>query len=125
MTFPRRIPAALGTLVLTACAPLAGPDAPAAPQCFFASQANGFQADDERTVFVNVGASEVYRLDLAGPCPDVDWRQNIGIAPRGGGSSICAGFDAELIVPAGAGGSHRCQVRTVTRLTDAEAQARR
>lgn len=117
--------AGLGAIVLAGCAPVTGPDAAAPRQCFFTSQVNGFQADDERTVFVNVGVSDVYRLELAGPCPDVDWSQSIGIAPRGGGSSVCAGFDAELVVPQASGGTRRCQIRSVAKLSEAEAAARR
>lgn len=121
---PMLIAAGAAVLALASCAPTATPGVAGARQCFFASQANTFQADDARTVFVTVGARDVYRLDLAGPCPDVDWTQQLAIRPRGGGS-VCAGFDAELIVPQAAGSTYRCQIRTVTKLTEEEVEARR
>ena len=109
---------------VAACAPVQGPAAAAARQCFFVSQVNGFQAESERTVIVEVGVNDLYELQMAGPCPNVDWSQRIGVAARGGGSSVCVGQDAELLVPQPGGDPWRCQVRTVRRLTEAEAEAR-
>lgn len=92
-------------------------------QCFFASQASSFTAPSENRVYVRVGVNEVYQLDMLGPCRDIDWSHRIGIAPRGGGSNICAGFDADLIVPQAGAAPSRCPVRAVRRLSPAEVEA--
>ena len=93
-------------------------------QCFRADQVNGFNAIDDDTVDVSVGASRVYRLELFGPCPDVDWSQRIGLRAAGGSNWICRGIDAELIVP-GPIGRQQCQVSNIRRLTEEEIRAER
>ena len=90
-------------------------------QCFRASEVNGFTAVDDRTVNVHTGVNDVYRLELFGYCPDVDWTQAIAIRSRGS-SWICQGFDAELFVPSTIG-TQRCPVKAVRKLTDEEIKA--
>jgi len=111
------------------CAPTAGPGEPAAAsaprQCFFVSQVNGFSAPDDDTVYVNAGVRDVYELDMLGGCPNIDWTHRIAIVARGGGSSVCTGFDADLIVPQTGGGTWRCPVRSVRKLTEDEVKALR
>ncbi len=93
-------------------------------QCFVASQVNGFHAIDDDTVHVRVGARDVYELQIAGTCLNVNWSQRIGIRSTGGSSWVCRGLDAELLVPDQMGGQ-RCLVRTVRQLSAAEAEALR
>ena len=92
-------------------------------QCFRPASVNGFTSEDDRTVFVRVGAREVYRLEIVGVCPDIDWSQRIAIRNRTGAGWVCGGMDAELLVRSPSGGVDRCPVTNVTRLSDAEAQA--
>jgi hypothetical protein len=63
----------------------------------------------------------MFRFDLFGPCPNVDWSNRIGIRARGS-SWICQGLDAELIVPSSVG-TRRCAVNNISRLSDEEVQA--
>lgn len=122
--------AALGLAAMTAaaCAPsepaaVAGAEtASAAGQCFLPRQVNGFSAVDDDTVDVSVGANDVYRLDIAGACPNVDWSLQVGIRSTGGGSWVCHGHDAELIVPSPIG-VQQCPVVSVRKLTEEEAEA--
>ncbi len=93
-------------------------------QCFLASQVNGFDAIDDQTVDVTVGVNNVYRLQIVGVCPDIDWTQRIGIRARGGSRWVCRGFDAELIVPSPTG-LQTCPVTAVRKLTDEEVKAKR
>lgn len=95
--------------------------APAKRQCFFASSVNSFSAVDDKTVNVRVGVKDVYELKLFTRCPDVDWSHKIGIVSRGG-SSICDGFDATIIVDSSLG-PRRCQVDKVRKLTPEEVAA--
>jgi hypothetical protein len=93
-------------------------------QCFHASQVNGFHAVDRDTVQVNVGARGMYELEILGTCPDVNWTQRIAIRATGGGSWVCRGHDAELVVPSPMG-VQRCPVTSVRRLSPEEVQAAR
>ena len=117
---------ALAGLVLAGCAtPASDKTANAEPrparQCFFASTVSSFSAVDERTVHVRVGVKDVYRLDLFGRCPDVDWNQQIALVSHGG-NSICSGLDATIITK-GPIGPQRCPVSKVTKLTPEEVAA--
>jgi hypothetical protein len=117
---------ALAGLILAGCAntasdKTAGAEPRPARQCFFASTVSSFSAVDERTVHVRVGVKDVYRLDLFGRCPDVDWNQQIALVSRGG-NSICSGLDATIITK-GPIGPQRCPVSKVTKLTPEEVAA--
>ena len=94
-------------------------------QCFHAGQVNGFHAIGRDTVNVHVGASRVYQLEILGTCPDVNWSSRIGVRATGGGSWVCRGFDAELLVPRPGGGFDRCPVTSVRQLSPAEIEAAR
>lgn len=96
-----------------------------ARECFAASQVNGFTAIDRDTVHVRVGTRRVYELEIVGVCPEIDWTQRIGIRTTAGGSWICQGLDAELLVPGIGGGVDRCPVTGVRRLGPEEVEAAR
>lgn len=93
-------------------------------ECFLPSQVNGFTPIDRETVDVRVNANRIFRLQLVGACQDIDWALRVGIRSRGGGAWICQGLDAELIAP-GPLGPQVCQVSSVRRLSDEEAEASR
>lgn len=120
--------AALSIAALSACA--GNPPGPARTadntdrQCFLASQVNGFHAVDRDTVIVRVGASRNYQLEILGTCPDINWSSRVGIRSTGGGSWICRGMDAELVVPA-ATGFDRCPVLSVQAISREAAKAAR
>lgn len=92
--------------------------------CFSARSVNGFTPVGREAVDVRLSRNRQYRLTLAGYCPDVDWSLQIALRTRGGSSFICAGLDAEIIVPS-ATGAQRCAVTEVRRLTPEEIAARR
>lgn len=108
-----------GALVATSCAapPNAGPSAvqQAGGQCFLAGEVNSF-APSQDYIDVRVGASRYFRLTVAAGCPDIDWSAKIGVRAIGGGSWICQGHDAELIVPLPSG-TQQCQISAVTPIT--------
>lgn len=108
-------------------APQSEAPAPAKPQrsCFFANQVNGWNADrDEKTVYLNVGVKEVYKAELFSRCNDIDTALTIGIETRTGGSSICDGLDAVLLVRSPIG-PQRCEITKITKLTAEEVEARK
>ncbi|MDT9599825.1 DUF6491 family protein [Sphingosinicella rhizophila] len=113
---------------LAACAATDEPGRSAAQtrgdSCFRAADVNGFNAVDDDTVNVSVGASQTYQLELFGNCSDIDWAQRIGIRATGGSSWVCQGLDAELIVPSPIG-PRQCQISSLRRLSDEEVRASR
>lgn len=119
--------AATAALVLVGACASNDPDRPrtsnASRQCFFANSASGFSVVDTQTVNVRVGARDVYRLDLMGTCPDINWNNQIALVSRGS-SSICTGTGA-TVVTRGPTGQQRCPVRMVTKLTAEEVEALR
>ena len=93
-------------------------------QCFLPAQVNGFKAENDDLVYVTVGTRQIYQLEIVGTCPEVDWSQRIGIRSRGGGSWVCHGLDAELIVPSPTG-VQTCPVTRVRQLSEEEVRAYR
>lgn len=91
-------------------------------ECFRAAEVNGYHPRAPDSVDVQVGASRYYRLELQGTCPNVDWSNRVALRTLGGGSWICQGNDAELIVP-NAAMPDRCLVEGVRRLSDEEVKA--
>lgn len=96
---------------------------PPARDCFSARSISSFSPAGREAVDVRVGANRHYRLMLGGYCPDVDWSLRLGVQTRGGSSFICAGYDAEILVP-GSTGVQRCSVTEVRRLIPEEVRAR-
>ncbi|HVI32211.1 DUF6491 family protein [Phenylobacterium sp.] len=123
--------APLAALAVSAAAPqIAAARSPVQPDtpetktqrsCFWARNANGFAAADEKTVNIRVGVRDVYQFEMLGRCTDIDWSQKIALVSRGS-SSICTGLDAE-IVTASPIGPQRCPVRAVRKLTPDEVAA--
>jgi hypothetical protein len=93
-------------------------------QCFLPSQVTGFNAINDDTVHVFVGVNDVYSLELAGPCQNVDWSMQIGIRSTGGSNWVCGGMDAELLVPSSLG-TNRCLVTNIQQLSPEAAKAAR
>ena len=65
-----------------------GQPAPPAPRperaCFWAHDVNGFNAPDEKTVYIRVGVNAIYRLDLMYDCTGLTFRQDIGLERQPG-----------------------------------------
>ena len=122
--------AAVGLVILTAgCAGTDSDDPNSAqaaerpaPRCFSARNARNFRVVDSRTVNLRVGR-HVYRLDLFGPCPDINWSASLGLRTTGS-SSVCTGRGlGTSIVVRGSTGPQRCAIQQITALTAAEVQA--
>jgi hypothetical protein len=89
--------------------------------CFFSRDVRGFAAPDDKTLYLRVRAKDVYRLDMKGRCPELDWEHRIAIDSRGS-SSLCSALDITVLVKNPIGVS-RCSVETLTRLTPEEIAA--
>lgn len=125
----RHSPLSVAICAVLAAAPavaVAQADKPSTPKaeraCFRAQDVDGFNAVDKETVDVSV-RRDVYRLTLFAPSPDIDWTQRIGVESRGG-SWICTGSDATIIVPE-AIGVQRYPVTAIRKLSPEEIKARK
>jgi hypothetical protein len=124
--FPR-LAFATAAVGLTAALSVQPPAAAAAPQrdCFNVDSVSGFQTDEDDAIYVTVGASRTYQLEVLGSCPNIDWTHRVGLRTRGS-SFVCTGMDVDLVVPqSGMGPPLRCAVKAVRRLSDAESDALR
>ena len=110
--------------LVTLCMALTGPQAMAAgpaKACFHSRSVTNFAAVNDQTVNLRVGVREVYRLELLGSCPDIDWQEALGLQSRGS-SWICDGLDVTLFSK-GPFGPQRCPVRSIHKLTPQEIEA--
>ncbi len=115
---------AAGALAL-ACAPnaLPEPSKGPAPACFFSRDWQGWKAtDDGKSIYIRVGRRQIYRLDLASSCPDLNY-PSAHLVTQLRGDSICDALDIDLKVSDGSGFAVPCIVRKLSQLSQAEAAA--
>ena len=128
-----RAAAAAAAITLTAiagCAETSDPEsagsqgaARTAPRCFSASNARNFRQVDSRTVHLRVGRRDFYRIDLLGPCPNLDFSLRVGFQTSGS-SLVCTGTAVgNSLVVRGARGPERCPIRSITAMTPEEVAA--
>lgn len=122
--------AAIGLAALAGCAETGDPEssgaqaaARTAPRCFRAGDARNFRSVNATTVNLRVGRRDFYRIDLLGPCPDLNFSMRMGLQTTGG-SQVCtgSGLGTSIVVP-GSRGATRCAVRQITALTPEEVAA--
>jgi hypothetical protein len=113
--------AAAAVLALPA-AGLAQPASKPAGQCFLSSAVDGFAAPDDHTVYIRVGVSDVYRLDLMVDCSGLTFRQGIGLESTSANSWICSPLDATVVYHE-TGMPERCPVKAIRKLTADEIKA--
>ena len=100
-------------------APAAKPES----QCFYSRNINGFNAPDDRTLYIRVGVNEIYRLDLMNDCNGLTFRQDIALSDEPAGDAfICSPIQATVTYRE-AGIRERCPVTAMHRLTPAEIAA--
>lgn len=82
---------------------------------------DGISATDTRTAYLSVGPSDVYRLNMMGPCMNLDWPMTPKrlVDKMGAGGDICDATDMVLIV----GRGERCYVGGMHKMSPAEIQA--
>src|SRR5690606_29793580 len=112
------VPAILAPLVLLAgCAPTAGPAdgeaPPRARQCFSVSQVDNFRQGRPDQLFLRVGRNDIYELNAAGGCMDLDFANRLALIPDGGsvGSRLCTDDWARVVVPGSSSHTTVCRVR--------------
>lgn len=90
-------------------------------ECFYTRNVNSFAAPDDKTLYVRVGIHDVYKFDMFGTCPDMNWNQRLALVSRAS-SWICDGMDAEVITHSPIG-RQSCPVRSIRKLTPEEVAA--
>lgn len=94
-----------------------------AGQCFYARDVNGFQAANDRTVYIRVGVNDIYRLDLMYDCTGLTFRQSIGInSVPSGDSLVCSAIQADVVYQEN-GIPERCPVTGLHKLSADEITA--
>ena len=92
-------------------------------QCFYSRNINGFNAPDDRTLYIRVGVNEIYRLDLMNDCNGLTFRQDIALSDEPAGDAfICSPIQATVTYRE-AGIRERCPVTAMHKLTPAEIAA--
>jgi hypothetical protein len=86
--------------------------------CISPAFIDGISATDTRTAYLSVGPSDLYRLDMMGPCMNLDWPMTPKrlIDKMGAGGDMCDATDMVLIV----GRDERCYVSGLHKMTPAE-----
>ena len=115
----------LPAVAATALAAVALPASAAGPNdnCFRLSQVSSTHADGDRTIYVRVGVSSFYRIDLANRCASLPYQGNhLVLTPTPGSDMICRPLDLDLKV-SDHGVQESCFIKSITRLTPAEAAA--
>ena len=90
--------------------------------CFFITQMNGWNAPDDHTIYLNVSGGKIYRLDLAGACPQLHY-PGASLVTHNNESSICSPLDWDLRVRDSGGFATPCIVKGMTQLTPDQAAA--
>jgi len=91
-------------------------------QCFVRRNINGFSAPNDRTVYIRVGVSDIWRLDLMTECTGLSFRNAFRLEARPATAWICSPLDATVIVRQ-TGISQRCPVTAMHKLTPDEIAA--
>lgn len=116
-----------GTLAAILAAAAAGHAAARSPvksgarDCFYARNIEGWAPVGRDAVNIRVFRRDYYQLTLLGSCPNLDWTETLGLSSHGS-SWICSGLDATIIAP-GPVGIHRCEVKSIRRLTAEEVRS--
>lgn len=93
-----------------------------ANQCFLSSDVNNFNAPDDHTVYIRVGVSDVWRLDLMVDCLNLSFRQSLALESTPGNPWVCSPLDATVITRE-TGMHMRCPVKALHKLTKDEIAA--
>lgn len=93
---------------------------PARGACISPEFIDGISATDTHTAYLSVGPSDMYRLDMMGPCMNLDWPMTPKkLINKNGFGDMCDGHDMVLIV----GHNQRCYVSAMHKMTKAEIDA--
>ena len=111
----------LASAVPALAEPAGGPDA--SNSCFQLNNLQSTRADGASRIYLRVGVSTFYRIDLAHRCTSLPYASNgIVITPAGGANLICHPLDLDIKAN-DHGALEPCFIKSITRLTAEEAAA--
>jgi len=110
-----------GVLMAGALAAVAAAALPAAAQpgrCFYVNEWYGWKAADDHTIYLNIGNNRVFRVDMAGACPELTLGDSrIVSIDRSGSGLVCTPLDLDIHVSQGGGITSACIVHGLSELT--------
>lgn len=123
--------ASLAALILSGCAPTArvaeneaATDKASAARCFRTDMIRNFRADSRSNLYIRSNRNDVFKIDAAGGCWDMDSALSIAVVPTTGGSdNVCVGDPVRLIVPGSTPGQGTCRAFVTKSLTAEEVAA--
>ena len=112
---------ALVTLAFAATTAMAEPQVPVGRRCFAITQFETWRAPDPHTMFIRVGISRVFRIDMASACQALTWPGSHLITVWRTSGFVCDAMDWDLKVSNDVGGpAMPCIVKAQTELTPQE-----
>ena len=100
----------------------AQPDHPTENACFARTLVESFSAPNDRTVYLRVGVSDIYRLDLMKNCLNLSYRDSLGLEEQPATGFICSPLEATVVYRVN-GIRERCPVTAIHKLTKSEIAA--
>jgi len=112
---------ALGAASASAASPDAKPAA--ARSCFFITQWRGWKAPAPDVLYLGVNQRDVYKVQLSGGSPELQWPDAHLISRTRGSDSVCDALDLDLSVADNGGFREALIAKSIVKLTPAEVAA--
>lgn len=125
LTFITLTASTVTALSLFGCAPAATTTAgvkseTSTARCFRTENVRNFRADRQSDLYIRSGRDDVFQINTAGGCWDLDSAISIAVTPTLGGSdTVCVGDPVQVIVPNADPGRRTCRA-FVTKSLNAE-----
>jgi hypothetical protein len=115
---------AIGSALAPAAVAAGGATAQTGQACFRTSDWQNWKAANDHTIYLNVGGNRIWRLDMAGSCPELsDGGAKLITRDIAGSGSVCSPMDLDLKVSVGHGIATPCIVRNMSELSPDQAAA--
>ncbi len=133
--------AALGVLCAAAATAAATADPKAAPapaadkspvtatppvpakRCFRLHDWNGWRTPDGKTMYIRIGVSDLWRIDMTGTCGGLRSSSSHLVTRVHSGDLVCDALDLDLSVQDTNGFTEPCIIQSIRPLTDVETKA--
>ncbi len=108
---------------ITAAPALADSANSSTQNCFASRDWAGWKSPSPDVIYIRVRGRDIYRLDLAGSVPSLDWPDEHLVSKMVGSDYVCSPLDLQLELSDGHGMREPVIVRALTKLTPEEAAA--
>ena len=103
--------------------PVTAAPAAAAKRCFRLHDWNGWRTPDGKTMYIRVGISDLWRIDMTNTCSGLRSSSSHLVTRVRGGDLVCDALDLDLSVQDTNGFTEPCIIQSIRPLTDAETKA--